>query len=301
MDMLPELVIAPPGTALPPLPDPSHEGVETWREHDGSICALGHVERGERWFRLFGVASFRFGPAGAVVAVVDDDRDLDAVRDAYRRSVLPLVLQWRGLEVLHASAVRAPHGVVALCAVKETGKTTLAYALSRRGYALWADDAVVVDAPAEPAAAAVHVRQLPFGMRLRPASATFFGHDRGAANGRAHVSGVAGDFTDAVPLAALYVLARDEGVASGAEVRRLSAAAALTAVLAHAYCFSLEDPTRKGRMMSQYLALVSRVPVYEVRFATGLDRLPAILDAIEDTFPVASEPGGGDERHAVGA
>ena len=300
MDKLPELIIAPPGTPAPPLPDPDGEGVEAWREHDGSVCALGHIEDGVRWFHLLGVGSFRFARTGGVVAVVPEGTDADRVGDAYRRSVLPLVLQSRGLEVLHASAVRAPHGVIALCAVKETGKTTLAYALSRRGYPLWADDAVVVDTPADPAAAAVHVRQLPFGMRLRPASATFFGHDRGAANGRAHVSGVAGDFAEAVPLAALYVLARDEGVASGAEVRRLSAAAALTAVLAHAYCFSLEDPTRKGRMMAQYLALVSRVPVYEVRFATGLDRVPAILDAIEHTFPVASGTDGG-ERHAVGA
>jgi hypothetical protein len=283
MDTLPELIIAPPATPVPPLPDPDGEGVEAWREHDGSVCALGHIEGGERWFHLFGVGSFRFARTGGVVAVVPEGTDPDRVRDAYRRTVLPLVLQSRGLEVLHASAVRAPHGVVALCAVKETGKTTLAYALSRRGHPLWADDAVVVDTSAEP----VRARQLPFGMRLRAPSAAFFGHEQGGGggpDGRAHVSGVAGDFAEAVPMAGLYVLVRDEGVASGAAVRPLAAAAALTAVLAHAYCFSLEDPSRKGRMMAQYLALVSRVPVYEVRFGTGLDRVPAILDAIEGTF-----------------
>ncbi|HET7457342.1 MAG TPA: hypothetical protein VFJ74_06785 [Gemmatimonadaceae bacterium] len=289
MATIPELTIAPRGTPLPPLPDPSHEGVEVWRERDGSVCALGHVERAdERWFRLFGVASFRFGSTGAVVAFVDEGRDLEQVRDAYFRSVLPLVLQSRGLEVLHASAVRAPHGVVALCAAKETGKSTLAYALSRRGHPLWADDAVVVDTSTAP----VRAHQLPFGIRLRPASAAYFARDGSAAAGEGDSRRGNGDgsFADAVPLAALYVLVRDEAVADGANVRRLSAAAALTAVLAHAYCFSLQDVERKGRMMTQYLELVSRVPVYEVRYGTGLDRVPAILDAIERTFDVAPAP-----------
>jgi len=300
METLPDLIIAPPGTPVPAPPDASAEGVEVWREHDESVCALGHMAGGEHWFHLLGVGSFRFGESGAVVAVPDAGRDEEVVRDAYRRSVLPLVLQARGLEVLHASAVRAPHGVVALCAVKETGKTTLAYALSQRGYPLWADDAVVVETSAEP----VRVRQLPFGMRLRPASAAFFGHDRQVGGSRrdprAHVSGVAGDFDDAVPLAALYVLVRDEGVATGATVRPLSAARALTAVLAHAYCFSLADEARKGRMMAQYLALVSRVPVHEVRFGTGLDRVPAILDAIERTFAGVA-PASGTRAAVAGA
>lgn len=280
--MLPPLIIAPSGTPLPPLPDPSRDGVEVWYERDGTVCALGHVEQGDRWFRLLGVASFRFGPSGGVLAVADEGRDPEVVRDAYRRSVLPLVLQSRGLEVLHASAVRAPHGVVALCAVKETGKSTLAYALSRRGHPLWADDAVVVDTAAEPVAA----HQLPFGIRLRPASAAFFARDVGAAAVPDDSTGAqpGSNFADGVPLAALYVLVRDEAVVEGAEVRPLSAAAALTSVLAHAYCFSLQDVERKGQMMTQYLDLVSRVPVHEVRYGTGLDRVPAILDAIERTF-----------------
>src|SRR5829696_203522 len=47
------------------------------------------------------------------------------------------------LETLHASAVVAPAGVVAFCARSATGKSTLAASLHRRGYDLWADDAVV--------------------------------------------------------------------------------------------------------------------------------------------------------------
>jgi hypothetical protein len=35
-------------------------------------------------------------------------------------------------------------------------------------------------------------------------------------------------------------------------------------------------------MLLAYLDLVARVPVLEVRFRPGLERLPALLDAIEE-------------------
>src|ERR671935_59558 len=50
-----------------------------------------------------------------------------------------------GREVLHASAVITARGVVAFCAVSTTGKSTIAYQFSRRGYGIWADDALAFD------------------------------------------------------------------------------------------------------------------------------------------------------------
>jgi hypothetical protein len=66
-----------------------------------------------------------------------------------------------------------------------------------------------------------------------------------------------------------------------AAVERLDPASACRAALAHAYCFSVEDPARKRRTVERYLALVARVPAWEIRFRPGLERLPALLDAIE--------------------
>jgi hypothetical protein len=64
-------------------------------------------------------------------------------------------------------------------------------------------------------------------------------------------------------------------------VERLDAGAALVAVLAHAYCFELEDAERKRRMMDQFLALVARVPVHRLRYRSGLDRLPALVAGLD--------------------
>jgi len=222
-----------------------------------------------------GLASFRFMATGDVVAVDRRGAAEARIRDAFQRSVLPLVLQARGLEVLHASAILTDRGVVALCAVKETGKSTIAYALSRRGYPLWADDAVAMQIEER----AVRAHPLPFSIRLRPASAAHFGKKAGPAPTLQ---------PSAAPLAALFVLVRDESIAEGAMVRRLTAGAALTAILTHAYCFTLADQDRKGRMMEQYLAVIARVPVFEARFGAGLDRLPSILDAIERAAEVGA-------------
>jgi len=64
-------------------------------------------------------------------------------------------------------------------------------------------------------------------------------------------------------------------------VQRLSSGEALAAVLSHAWSFALQDAQRKRRMINHYLELVAKVPVFEVSFPSGLENLPATLDAIE--------------------
>jgi hypothetical protein len=155
--------------------------------------------------------------------------------------------------------------VVALCARSGTGKSTLAYGLSRRaGYELYADDAVAFDASG-PEVTAV---PLPFTLHLRPASAEHFGAvaARGPAGG------------ERAPLAAVVVMARGAELAA----RRLTAAEAFTAALQHAYCFDLEARPRRRETAERYLELTARVPVHELTFPAGFERLPELLDLLED-------------------
>ena len=177
-----------------------------------------------------------------------------------------MALQVRGHEVLHASAVVGPSGVVAFCAVSETGKSTVAYGLSRRGHELWGDDAVSVELTDDgPVSAA-----LEFRMSLRPESVAFF-------DSQSAGDVITSDSTH--PLAAICVLARAS--VQDAEIRRLPSAEAFSIVLAHAYCFDLEDIERKREMMETYLQLVERIATYEVRLPEGLEHLDATLDEIE--------------------
>jgi hypothetical protein len=224
-----------------------------------------------------GVASFGFAvPTESVTAVPHPPARPELIRVTYERSVLPLVLQAGGAEVLHASAVYMRAGVVALCGSSGVGKSTTAMALGRRGHPLWADDVVALDMNGR------HPEVLPlsFELRLRAEAASFFGEKPGATR-RLRPSGTPGNGAEPEPacLLALCVLSRDDERA-GVAVERLGAGA-VPALLTHAYCFSLQQAVFKRRMLQHYLELAARVPVFAIRFRPGLERLSAVADVIE--------------------
>jgi hypothetical protein len=272
---------------VPPRWDLSTDEVEVWRDNRGLACAYGQVVGGQPWMRVVGIGDFRLDPAGSAVAVPDAGVSRADVTDVYYRNVLPMALQLGGHEVLHASAVVVPEGVLALCAASETGKSTLAYALSRRGHELFADDAVALEA----AGACPTLIRVPFALRLRKASADHFGEpsrDLVRVSGPHRIGA-----REESRLAAICVLERIGGdrpengsarpvqsARSVAEVEPLPQAAAFAAILPHAYCFSLGDPERKKRMIRNYLSLVRLVPVLRLRFRPGLGHLSEIIEIL---------------------
>jgi hypothetical protein len=252
--------------------------LQVWRDADGVDRAHCFVLQGRHWIHVPGVANFSFSiPADVVTAIPRFAIPTAQVHETYRRSVLPLVLQAAGTEILHASGVRASEGVVAFCGVSGVGKSTIALALSRRGVPLWADDALAVDT----AGSSICSTPLPFEMRLRPQAAAFFGSPSPHGSGAERTASSNAEDKEGVPLVAVCVLERLGTGSCGVEVERLRPSAALPRLLAHAYCFSLKESGSKRRMIQHYVDLSARQPVIEVRFQPALERLPAILDAIE--------------------
>ncbi len=250
--------------------DPACPGdAETWVDAAGGVFARCQSRGGHHWLDLPGLAAFRFGDGGhCVSATPRPGVDPASVADAYRHSALPLVLQALGREVLHASAVVARRRVVvALCGASGSGKSTIAYGLHRRGLAQWADDAVALDI----SDAAVEAVPLPFDVRLRPGPAALFG----LGSRTARLDRDSGEAP--LPLAAACVLDRT----SRPGITRLRPAAAFPAVLAHAFCFRLGDAARKRVMLSRYLSLIARVPVWAIGFDDGLEGLATVLDLVE--------------------
>jgi hypothetical protein len=257
------------------LPADADGAVEVYPGNDG-FEAYGYEAEGHSWAYLPGTASFRFLPdEPEVVAFADEGVGPDLVQDAYLRNILPLVMQVRGYEVLHASAVGAQGGLIVLCGVSGAGKSTLAAALSARGHAVRADDAVVLDVDGEVAEAV----GVPFRLGLRSEAAVFVGpvpQARGGAEARPRT-----------PILALLVLGPDDPPdGSIVVVRRLEPAAAFTALLPHAYYFRLSDSDRNAAMLDRYLRLASSVRTFEVRYRRGFDHLSAVLDEIEDRVQV---------------
>lgn len=274
--LIPKLSVTDPVQGTPLLESLNTNDLEVWRENDGTICAYGYSQADQHTMIMPGQASFVFAThAEEVMAIPTLSASREQLEDTFYRNILPMVLQVSGQEVLHASAIRIGGGVLGLCAISETGKSTIAYAFGQRGYTQWADDALVVDLSKD----RVNTKPLPFCIRLRPASAAHFSYQTKRSFQQHEV-------TESVPLTAFCVLQRIPGEYDRPIVQTecLSTRQALPELLKHAYCFSLRDTERKRRMLQNYLRLVQEIPVFSVGFSTGLHGLDILLDTIEDAI-----------------
>jgi hypothetical protein len=253
--------------------------VEVFRTLEGKPVAYGHRVDGVHWLHLPAFGSFRFAAEGNIGAIPNTAVS-QVFADAYRRVVLPLVMQSRGWEVLHASGAVFPAGVVAFCGVSGTGKSTTATGLGARGYPVWADDVV----PIEIADGRAHALSVPFRVRLLPDAISFFANDCACAAAQESFDATA------APLAAICLLERrrERGPIRPPDVDRITSAEALSEILIHAYFFSPKDSPRNRVMIENYLELCAAVPILRVRFTPGLVSLPGTLDAIEQAVSGAT-------------
>jgi hypothetical protein len=252
-------------------PSQADSALETWTTLDGHPYAQQYHVGRFRCLLVPGVATFvsdHDHPGRVLVfpAPGVGEKELDGVA---RRGVAAIFAQGAGLEVLHASAVLSPNGVVGFCGRPRSGKSTIAYGLATRGHLHWADDALAFDAATQPATAF----PLPFAARLRPEPAAHYA--RLGANPQS-----APDQPQL--LHALFILDRGRTNASGRiEINPLSAAKRFLATLAHASYYDLPDEARRERMIDQFLRLAGTVPLFTVSFPAGLQHLESLLDRIE--------------------
>jgi len=250
--------------------------VHIWRTSEGAVVAYGYQRGGFCWMHWPRLATYRFASSDAfVTAFPQEGRRSDAIRDTYRRSVLPMVLQALGLEAMHASAIAVEAGVVAFAARSKTGKSTVAFGLSCRGFSQWADDSVVFRGAGD----AHEAVPLAFNVRLRPESSTLLGSER--RSGPRRVEGARRPPAGPAPIAGICLLERlREQSDRSIVIRHLPPEEAFPAVLTHAHVFNPFDVERRKRMMETYLGLVAGVPVYEVRFEANPSQFSELLDAI---------------------
>jgi hypothetical protein len=262
-----ELVV---GRAITPISEPA-PGDETLRNECGEVFAAIRTSGHERIMRMPGVASFTSSPGCArVTAEAEPGVSNAAVTRTFHKSVVPLLLYWAGHEVLHASAVGSAKGVVGFCAEGGTGKSTLAYGLSTRGFPFWADDALALDVRQQPRALL-----LPFDPGLRPRSARFF-------EASSSLPAPPADGTSA-PVAALALFKR---VATGdnvVQIGQLTGGRAFDEVIRHAYRLGLRsDHERRRTLVGNYMKIVASVPVFEIAFRPGFSRFAPVLQAIAE-------------------
>ncbi len=285
------LRIAGPDEAAPDPFDERPSGVHVWFNRHGGVVARGFRDGGFYWMAWPHLATYRFAAGDPfITAHVVSGAPSDVVWDVYRRSVMPMALQVLGWEALHASSIVCSRGVVAFCAVSETGKSTLAFGLRQRGFPQWSDDGVVFRTDGR-----VVASPLPFEARLRPESLALFGI--GATAGLEENRPGEQQFTDDQPLALLCLLTRVEGPPGAAPaIRAVAPADAFPQILVHAHEFDPYDPERRARMMQAYLDLVAQVPVREVQFVPNRSRVDDLLDCVIEGLGLEPPPAGTSSR-----
>jgi len=201
----------------------------------------------------------------------EPDAPHEEISDTFHRSLQPVILQALGKQALHAAAAVGPSGTIAFCGSRRSGKSTLGFAMAQAGYRQLADDALVLELEQ----GRVSICPLPFAPRLREASRLHFGYSE-------KIPAPPIDLRPAdLALSAIFLLRQDDQIETP-RLTLLPQAQAFSALLVHAHCFDAQDRSHTRRLVDSYLAIVSLVPVFTLHYRPDLQRLPQLIEIIQD-------------------
>jgi len=198
--------------------------------------------------------------------------------------VLSYALYLIGMGNLHASAVVLPGGAVGFLAEPESGKSTVAATFAKHGYPFLTDDVLAL-------------KEVPQGYLAYPGfpfvslSAQSVDGLLGSAKGPARVPlnqekqrvAIDGQWASFCPepvsLCGLFIVSRsDEG--AKIELERLSRVEAIGSLMEHTNCLPVLPIAIQRRQMAFVARLTARVPVWRLRYPTGFDHAPRIIQKV---------------------
>ncbi len=199
--------------------------------------------------------------------------------------ILALLLRWRGMTCLHASAVRVGDGAVAFVGDVGSGKSTTAAALGQMGYPLITDDLL----PLVRKDGRFFVQPAYPRLRLWPDSAAALGHDDDRlprlAPGREkrHLDLLEKGYSfqqQSVALAAVYLFGSRTDDEAAPYVESVSVQEAVVALLANKYTKYLLDKEMSAEDFSTVTQLVAQIPLRRLVPHKEIERLPQLCACI---------------------
>ncbi len=276
--VVPKLRIQHASSGIHPEGELSSPEVDPWLDQTGRPYAWSHSKGCNHWIYWDQIARFDFDNNSPYVTVhALPSAGHDSLNEIYLEHILPLVLTTRGFEVIHASAIQSPGGVLAFAAFTGTGKSSTAYALHSRGFPIWADDAVVFQIERDE----VISTPIPFSVRLFPDMLSSI--ENSLFTGQAQKNIDPYRFQEKLPLVGIYLLERMEtwNFQRPIQVTRLPLETAFTRLLPHAYAFEQHNPERTQQLAASYLSLASRIPIFQLCYSSNRDALPEFITALE--------------------
>lgn len=263
---------------------------------NGVIERTSLLPWGAVWFEFFKtnqgklirfpqLADFSFDPdalSKGICATPSPETDRASVEHLFHNNVVPMLLADRGVLMLHGSAVDSGGFAVAFIGISGRGKSTLAASFAANGFPFLSDDSIRLE-PTE--AAYLATPSYPFirlwrdsdeavlaGRALKMAGITFSDKARYAAGNEIPHAG------EALPLRAIYVLARD-GV-SETTIKLLGASEAMMELVQHSFILDIRSEHTLGGHFERMATLAGKIPAYRPDYPRDYARLPDVRSAI---------------------
>lgn len=240
--------------------------------HPEGLLRVGGTEdsRVAEWTGLARLECRRDGSAPEVVfAPGVSPRQREKIRAG---AVVAFLHDLGGGLALHASAAAKDGGAVILVGASDAGKSTLAAALVQRGWALAADDVVVLDA----ASTGWSVRPTEGQSWLEPSAAVALGVAGPDAPRAPYVIGASA--SERTPVAAVVAL-RFADVA-GPSLSRVRGVRALELFLPSVIRFATDDAARRLDEVDQVTSLLTAAPLFVLERPRDLAMLASTCEGI---------------------
>ena len=206
--------------------------------------------------------------------------------------ILGFVLRLRGRTSLHASAVIVHGRAVAFVGPAGAGKSTTAAAFARRGHAVLTEDIVTLSESDEGFGV---LSGYPW-IRLWPASVeALFGSKQALPRispadpewDKCFLDLAGGDFSfasEAVPLGAIYILAKRTAAAEAPRIEQRSAVTRLFCLIEQTYSSYVPDKRVEARGFEMLGRVARSVPVRIVAPHVDIERLERLCDVVLDDY-----------------
>jgi hypothetical protein len=272
------------------LPTPSHWFM-SWTLPTGELWLSCAKDNRGYLLRFPDLADFFVDSEGhEITCAPRPETPTDTLRHLLLDQVLPLVLNLKGWEALHATAILTPLGVCAFIGPAGTGKSTLAASFFLAGYAVLSDDCLALQSnggrvwatPAYP------------GLRLWPDALEALCDDADGSQPVAHYTskqrlvarGSPEDFVgQCQPLIRIYCLVRATETEVGAAlaeplIEHLSSRDGFMELIVSAFRLDITDRTMLARQFDFYEQIVSHSPVRRLWLPNTFSSLPRVREAI---------------------